>query len=209
MNRLRGFLRLGLLTMLVLLAQPVAADDALVAGLRERLADAPVLRGEFEQHKSVAGFRKPLVSRGDFVVARERGVLWNTHSPFASSLVVTRERLLSRRADGKIDMVIDTGEEPGLRAINEILFAVMAADLAVLQTRFTIGGELVGNDAWSLVLLPPDAMAARWLSRVELDGDRHVQRVRFEDAQGDVTEIRFSAQSKAQALSSAEASALD
>lgn len=209
MSSLRGFLRLGLLTTLVLFVQPVVADDALVAGLRERLADAPVLRGEFEQHKSVAGFRKPLVSRGDFVVARERGVLWNTRSPFASSLVVTRERLLSRRADGEVDTVIETGKEPGLRAINEILFAVMAADLDVLQTRFTIDGELVGKDAWRLVLLPPDAMTARWLSRVELDGNRHVQRVRFEDAQGDVTEIRFSAQSEAQALNPAEAAALD
>lgn len=205
----RLFVHLGILVALTWLVPVAAADEALIAGLRERLADAPVLRGEFEQHKSVAGFRKPLVSRGDFVVARERGVLWNTRSPFASSLVVTRERLLSRRADGEIDTVIETGKEPGLRAINEILFAVMAADLDVLQTRFTIDGELVGNDAWRLVLLPPDAMAARWLSRVELDGNRHVQRVRFEDAQGDVTEIRFSAQTEAQALNPAEAAALD
>lgn len=206
MTFLRAFLYA---TTLTLLALPAFADDALVAGLRARLADAPVLRGEFEQHKSVVGFRKPLVSRGDFVVARERGVLWNTRSPFASSLAVTRERLLSRRADGEVDTVIEAGKEPGLRAINEILFAVMAADLEVLQKRFTVSGDLVGNDGWALALLPPDAMAARWLSRVEIDGDRYVRRVRLEDAQGDITEIRFSAQREAQTLTPAEAEALE
>lgn len=201
--------RLFLLIVLTWFLPAAAADEALIAGLRERLADAPVLRGDFEQHKSVAGFRKPLVSRGDFVVARARGVLWNTRMPFASSLAVTRERLLSRRADGEVDAVIEAGKEPGLRAINEILFAVLAADLDVLQTRFKIDGALLDATAWRLVLLPPDAMAARWLTRVELEGDRHVQRVRLEDAQGDVTEIRFGAQREAQELSPAEAAALE
>ena len=79
-----------------------AAGGDVLAQVRRRLADSPVLKGAFEQRKTVKGFRNPLVSRGDFLVARDRGVVWATREPFASQLIVTRDRLLSKQADGSV-----------------------------------------------------------------------------------------------------------
>jgi hypothetical protein len=180
------------------------AAPALLTQVRQRLADAPVLRGEFEQRKALKGFKNPLVSRGDYLVAHERGVVWRTREPFASSLVVTRERMVSRRADGQVSSQMNASDEPALRAINEMLFALMAADLQTLSQRFRIEGELKGTDAWSLGLVPRDAALAQWVTRIDLEGARFVNQVKLSEALGDVTVIRFSAQATAQKLSPEE-----
>lgn len=195
------------LALAVLALWPLAprADEpeALLARIRTHLADAPVLRGEFEQRKTLKGFKHPLVSRGDYVVAKARGVVWHTQEPFASTLVLTRERLLARQPDGSVANRLDTAQEPGLRAVNEMLFALIAADLSALTPRFRIDGEERGT-GWKVVLVPRDATLAQWIKRIELDGDRHVNEVRITEAGGDSSQIRFSRQQAGPALTREE-----
>jgi len=50
--------------------------------IHDRLKTAPVLKGEFEQTKTLKGFRNALVSKGEFLVARGQGVWWHTREPF-------------------------------------------------------------------------------------------------------------------------------
>ena len=187
-----------------LAARPASAQaSALAEQVRRRLVEAPVLRGEFEQRRTLTGFRNPLVSRGDYVVARARGVAWRTREPFASTLVLTRERALSRQPDGRVDTLTDAREQPVLRLVNRMLFALMAADLAVLQEGFRDEG-LVGATGWRLTLAPRDAPLSQWVSRIDLEGDRHVDSVRLAEPQGDATEIRLSRQSAGEALTADE-----
>lgn len=195
---LRHRIVVGLLCTFAVLAPvaavtPAAAPIQLIEAIRGRLVDAPVLRGQFEQIKTVKGFRKPLRSQGDFLFVRERGVSWHTRSPFASSLTVTRERLVSRRADGRIDTELDASAEPGLRAVNEVLFALMATDLHALAAHFHAVGDAPDTGGWKLALVPIDAVTTQWLASIELEGDRFVRTVKITDAQGDDTVIRFSA----------------
>jgi len=173
-----------------------AAD--LAADVRARLADAPVLRGDFEQTRTLRGFRNPLVSRGDFLLVRSRGVVWRTRAPFASTLVVTRDRLLSRASDGTANMQLDARTEPGLRAVNEVMFALLGGDLATLAQHFRIEGDLLDGQAWRLVLTPVDAVLAGQFARLALEGDRYVRQVRLEERGGDQTVIRFAALRAAQ-----------
>ena len=177
--------------------------------VRKRLSDAPVQRGEFEQRKTVKGFKHPLLSRGDYLFARERGVVWRTREPFASTLVLTRERLTSRGADGATTTALDARSEPGLRAVNQLLFALLAADVGTLAQRFGIEGQAPDSGGWQLVLTPRDATLARWLQRVELQGERQVHSVQWLEASGDASLIRFSAQTSAAALSAEEAARFD
>jgi len=179
----------------------MAADDteALLARVRQRLVDAPVQRGEFEQRKTVRGFKHALVSRGDYLVARERGVLWHTREPFESTLVVTRERLLARQADGSVTTRLEAREEPALRAINEMLFALMAGDFQALAERFSIAGGLQ-DGGWHLALTPREAALAHWIAGIDIEGDRHLRQVNLREAQGDSSVLRFSAPSVAPSL---------
>ncbi|MCC2675000.1 MAG: lipoprotein carrier protein LolA [Ramlibacter sp.] len=169
-----------------------AAEPAvqLLARVRQRLVDEPVLRGAFEQRKTVKGFRKPLVSSGEFVVARQRGVLWRTTVPFPSLLVVTRDRVLAKQGDGTVARRLSANDEPAVRAVSETLFGVMAADLSVLAQRFEVSGEMTA-EGWRLVLLPREPQLARWIQRVELEGDRFLHAVRMQEASGDLTQLRL------------------
>jgi len=186
------------------LAASVPAPDA-ARLLHDRLKISPVLKGEFEQVKTLKGFRNPLVSRGEFEVARGQGVWWHTRQPFETTLVVTRTRLFTRNADGSASDLADAQAEPGLKQVNELIFSLLAADLDALAGRFTIAARPVGAAGWTLELTPRDADIAKFLVRATLAGERDVQSVRIEEARGDVTQIRFSHQVPAPALTGDEA----
>ena len=188
-------------------SEPHAASAAVPAVelVRQRLQLSPVLQGEFEQTKTIAGFRNPLVSHGDFLVARGQGVLWHTAKPFESTLVVTKTRLFTRAPDGATANMLDAQAEPGMRQVSELVFALLAADLGTLAERFEIQGEAVGAQGWKLVLVPRDAQLAKFLARATLEGDRNVASVRLEEARGDATLIRFARQVPSAALAPADA----
>ncbi len=202
----RAVAALVLCTAGALQAQTPAAPDA--ALVRQRLQLAPVLRGEFEQTKTIKGFRNALVSHGEFLVARGQGVWWHTQQPFESTLVVTRTRLLTRAADGSTSNMMDAQTEPGLREVNELVFSLLSADLDALGDRFAITAQAVGASGWTLTLVPRDANVAKFLKSATLAGDRYVQSVRIDEARGDSTQIRFARQAPSPALSAADAARL-
>lgn len=205
-RRGEGTRRAFCLGLYALACAPAGAAELVSPLLREvgrRLAAEPVVRGNFEQRKTVKGFRNPLVSSGEFVVARQRGVVWRTLAPFPSSLVITRDRVLARQADGTVARRLSAAEEPAVRGISETLFGVMAADLAVLTQRFDISGDS-GREGWRLVLQPRDTGLARWVQRIELEGERFLLAVRMQEASGDLTNIRLMRHSTGTALAAEE-----
>ncbi len=128
-----GVISLALLAMPVAqAAEPSAAADALLA----RLHQPAVLRGNFMQSRQIAGFRRPVPSSGDFVVARGEGLLWHTQKPFESLLSVSRERLRVTNGRGGSETTLDAKREPMLRTLNEILQSVVIADARALQCKW-------------------------------------------------------------------------
>jgi outer membrane lipoprotein-sorting protein len=182
-----------------------ALDADVVKLVHQRLQAAPVLKGEFEQTKTLKGFRNPLVSHGEFLVARGQGVWWHTQQPFESTLVVTKTRLFTRNADGSANNLMDAQAEPGVKQVNELIFSLLAADIDVLADKFNVVAQPVGATGWTLTLTPRDANIAKFLVRATLTGERDVQTVRIEEARGDATQIRFSHQVPTQVLTTDEA----
>ncbi|WP_454766325.1 outer membrane lipoprotein carrier protein LolA [Cupriavidus campinensis] len=185
---------LGVAAALALLAAlpplPVHAED-LLASVAARLADAPVIRGRFEQTRRLSGFSNPLVSRGDFVLARGRGVVWQTREPFPSSLLVTPDKLVMRGADGSVQQQMQADAQPAMRVVGESMIAVLRGDLRALSTRFDVTGRLVGKAGWTLTLTPTDAGTRRVFTRIVLAGDKFVRDVRLEEGSGDSTVVRM------------------
>ncbi|HEY9103764.1 outer membrane lipoprotein carrier protein LolA [Chitinimonas sp.] len=194
---------IGVLLVLCCLVPLQAAD--LAAAVRERLAQPPVLRGSFEQSKQVAGFKKPLLSRGDFLVARERGVLWRTQQPFAGVLKLTRDEIVATQG-GEVAFRLDAGKEPSVRVINGLLFSLLNGDVSGLAEHFRIEGETSGR-SWRLLLTPKQAALAKLMAKVEMAGDQYVRSIQIDETNGDKTGIRFSAQSVEPAKLSAEEAA--
>jgi hypothetical protein len=173
-------------------ATPAAAADDKLLALRSRLADVALLHGEFRQSRTMAGFRHPLSSSGDFVLVRGRGVLWRTRKPFPASLVVTGEHIDSIAADGRRSQRIDTRGEPVMRAVVDLLTATLAADVTALRSHFSVETELVGAIGWRLSLLANEALLSRQIGRIGVAGERFVREVILEERNGDRTELIFS-----------------
>ncbi|WP_164521448.1 outer membrane lipoprotein carrier protein LolA [Iodobacter ciconiae] len=167
-----------------------AAD--LAVSVKERLVQPEVLRGDFEQNKQVSGFKKPLVSRGDFLVARDSGVLWRTQTPFASTLKLSRDEIVAKQ-EGAVTFRLSASKEPSVRMINGLLFSLMNGDVSSLGELFKIEGSVSGK-AWQLTLTPRQAALGKIMRKIELSGDQFVRRILLDEASGDQTLIRLSAQ---------------
>lgn len=183
-------------------AEPTSQE--LLAQVRQRVQDAPVVRGEFEQLKTVKGFKQPLRSSGDFIVARGKGIVWHVLKPFESTLVVRPDSLQSRGSDGKLTTQMRAQDEPVLRTVNAMLFAVMSANLTELAQHFEVTGQVAAK-GWSLRLVPRDPALAQWLTAVDLQGNQFVQEVKLQEARGDSSVIRILAPVAENALRSQDA----
>jgi len=191
MNR---FLRtLCVLLMLAMVAPALAATD--VEAVKQRVAKVDVLRGEFTQEKQVAGFKNPLRSQGRFVLAQDHGVIWTTLKPFPSEVVVTRDRILSRQSDGSSRVELDGRQQPAMRSVNAIMFALMSGDAQALSAQFTVKVDVLPGNAWKMQLTPRSAMLGKVFAQLTLSGDRYVREVQINEANQDVTRIHFTGMS--------------
>jgi outer membrane lipoprotein-sorting protein len=167
-----------------------AAED-IASAVKARLADVAVVRGHFEQQKTIAGFRKPAVSRGDFIIARERGVLWNTREPFAGALKLTHTEIVA--TTGATQTIrLTSSEQPGMQSVSRLLFGLLSGDLTPLADSFEIAGQLQGAQGWQLTLTPKAAALQKMFVRIELEGDRYVRHVHLFEQSGDRTDIALS-----------------
>lgn len=188
---LRRVLAWVVLLSLALAALPWAraADDLTL--VRQRVAQVPVLRGDFEQEKQISGFKNPLRSQGSFLLARDKGVVWTTAKPFPSELVLTRDRILSRQRDGSTRTEMDARQQPALRSVNLMMFALMSGDVEALSSRFDIQVQARGEDGWQMTLRPKPGALARSFASIVLNGDRYVREVQIVEAGGDRTRLEF------------------
>ena len=182
---------LGAFCVALLLAASTAQASTPGAGVRARLGNVPVLRGQFEQEKRLQGFKNPLLSKGDFLLARDRGVVWNTRSPFASTLVLTKQRLLTRQADGSTHAIADQGASPAVSTANALLMALLSGDVDTLSRQFRLQETLGTDGSWRLQLVPKQGALKKIFKLIELQGDQYVRSVRLQEIRGDRTEIRF------------------
>lgn len=184
-----------------------AADPLALAQVQARVAQVPVLRGEFTQEKQVAGFKNPLRSHGRFLLARDKGVVWTTLAPFPSEIVLTHDRILSRQRDGSRRVEVDGHQQPGLRGVNAMMFALMSGDMKALTSTFEVKAEPAAAEEWRMTLAPRSRQLAQAFTTVRLSGDRYVREVELREATGDVTRLRFGGMSETPAALSRDEAA--
>jgi hypothetical protein len=155
--------------------------------LTGKLSTAPTFVGEFTQEKRVKGFKRPLTSRGTFVVKRRQGVTWTTTEPFPSVLSVSSDEIVSKQADTVV-FRMSAEKDPGVSVVTHLLFSVLSGDLAVLSTTFTVDGTS-DRDAWSVRLLPRPGPLAKVFSLLTLEGHEFVEVVTLREVTGDETRI--------------------
>lgn len=181
---------------------PTTSSSHVMTEIDHHLNHAPVVRGDFEQTKTVKGFKKPLLSTGQFLMAKDQGIQWLTTAPFASTLIVTREHLITKTGDNV--QQLDTRSEPSLRAINDLLMAVLAGDMPALGQRFHVEGRSNTKGKWRISLTPKDKEVSLFIARIDMEGADDVERIVLQEKSGDESRIDFMRHSHSDRLSPAE-----
>jgi Outer membrane lipoprotein carrier protein LolA-like len=175
-----------------------------VARIQSMLAKPKVLCGRFEQSKQLVGLKKPVHSTGRFCVVADKGVLWRTLQPFPNTLKLTRDEIVQLHGE-RVALRLDAKQEPTVRMINSILFALLAGDLAELEKLFDVDGKAEDN-SWSVMLKAREPGLAKAVGSMTLDGGVYVKNIVINEAGGDRTQITFSSiQTGADAMSADEA----
>jgi hypothetical protein len=164
----------------------VAEQQQLLEAITRQLHITETVAGRFEQKKSIKVLPRPLYSKGYFNIVKARGLEWKITEPIETELVFN----FQGGVQGPSVSMMGGGEQPAFKMIGQILQAVLTTDWQLLERYFSITGQLQGQD-WVLELLPSTESIKTVLTRVELAGDRHLERVVLFESNGDRTEIFF------------------
>ncbi len=159
--------------------------------LQQRFASQPVIRAHFEQVRTIAGMAQPLVSRGELLIAQQQGLWWQQATPFPLTLILDDKRMVQSMS-GQPPQVITADSNPQMFQFNHLLRALFQADEKVLRENFDLDFHDRGNNSWQLGLTPKAAPLNKIFNRIDLQGDRFLNRITLDDKQGDKTEIKLS-----------------
>lgn len=164
------------------------------------IPEVNILRGNFEQTRYLKGFQKPLKSEGRFLVSKVNGVVWQGMKPFPSRILIRNSGAIVN-LDQKKNPVKTKAKKPNA-AMSKIMLAMLSGDQDEMAKYFNIQRS-ESNGVWTLQLQPKGGMA-RAFFRVEVKGNRYIQKVVMEEKSGDKTELEFSAVSEVPDSLSAE-----
>lgn len=177
------------LTLSFLTHAAVAASDTLPSQIVSGVSRAAVLRAEFTQHKTIAALTRPLVTNGRFVYVRGSGLLWKIEQPYRVAYVLGDKGIVEVDVSGAARGQ-PGGQGPGLQHVSRIFRALFEPDLALLEQYFSTTAS--GNATrWELTLVPRQSALRQVFKTVHVRGGRFVEEVVLNEANHDVTTIRF------------------
>jgi hypothetical protein len=194
-------LRHTFLALLLVALSPLAQAFDL-AGLSEQLAKPTVIHGGFVQEKHLRALPQPLTSKGNFVLAKDHGLLWLLDSPIKQDYRITAAGIARRDNDAHGGWQIVPNKSAGAEQ-NRLFIAVLQGDSSGLQRDFEL--QLSGDaQAWKLTLVPRSLLLKQVFTQINIDGGALVQRIELLETQGDSTLLKMVDSSAAQPLTDAE-----
>jgi len=153
-----------------------------LAQLSQQLREPAVIRGQFVQQKQLRALPKPLVSRGQFVLARDHGLLWLLREPLRQDYRIAESGIAQRTPSGWEA----TGQPTAAARQNQLFLAVLRGDAEALQRDFQLA--LLGTpEAWALTLTPRSKLLQQIFSAIHIQGGVTAERIELLETQGDST----------------------
>jgi hypothetical protein len=167
--------------------------------LSEQLARPDVIHGQFIQEKHLRALPQPLVSKGNFVLAKKQGLLWLLRTPLQQDYRITPQGIARR--DGSAWQMLPN-KSAGAEQ-NRLFLAVLQGDSSGLLRDFepSLSGE---PQQWTLTLIPRSVLLKQVFNQINIDGGELVQRIELLETQGDRTVLRMQDSVATQPLSEAE-----
>ena len=148
-----------------------------------RLAENPIVRGNFEQERVLSRFNRSLESSGNFIIAADLGMLWETLQPFPSALALGKDYLIQSRPGGQRAVLSAQGNETFLR-LAEVISAVFSGRTQGLMDNFEVYYSGSTLD-WEMGLIPRDRTIASFAVRITMKGGAEIRSILINEQNGD------------------------
>ena len=184
---------------MALLAVSTLANAFDLQQLSEQLAKPDVIHGQFIQEKHLRALPQPLISKGNFVLAKNHGLLWLLKTPLQQDYRITANGIARR--DGNAWQLLPN-KSAGAEQ-NRLFLAVLQGDSSGLQRDFELA---LSGDAqqWKLTLTPRSVLLKQVFNQINIDGGELVKTIELLETQGDSTVLRMQDSTSGQPLSEAE-----
>ncbi|ABZ74948.1 outer membrane lipoprotein carrier protein LolA [Shewanella halifaxensis HAW-EB4] len=178
------------------------ASSAELTKLTTQLSPSAQAKGDFSQYRYLKVLKKPLVSQGEFIFAKDLGVIWQQNMPFSSTLILKDKQLIQIDSQGNIN--INNAEQAGSGnqisdVMPKLLNALLSGDIQQLEQHFSLSLLLEPNtegqapQQWQLGLKPTDPLLEKAMPQMVLAGNEQIQTLVLFSRNGDRSRIEFSA----------------
>lgn len=140
-----------------------AHNDALQQTFRA-IPDSGILKSTFTQKRYLKGIPYPLPSSGEITLWAGKGVLWRTHTPFPSQMVMNQTGFYYVQGTKKISL-FNNGRIGKERAFHESLSTMLEIFSSILK------GDFSKIKGFSSSTLAPTTKGATWAVRLAPKGN--------------------------------------
>ncbi len=157
--------------------------------LEKQLSKHQSVQGDVQQKRFLRSLEQPLLSQGKFVMQTDKGLLWETISPIASTIRITPEGMMQKDAAGNWQPLQQQGA--GSKSQIRLFLDLLSGNTRSLSGQFN--QSLEGSaDSWTLTLTPSTAVLKQIFQRITIAGGQTINQVTLNETQGDRSEILFS-----------------
>jgi len=148
------------------------------------LAEKPIVKGNFEQEKHLNRLNRSLISSGNFIIAAEQGMVWETLKPFPSTMIMGNNFIMQSRPDGQKTVLGAQGNET-FTQMSVIISSVFSGQAQRLLENFEV--YFFGSVSnWNMGLIPKDSVFASFVTKITMSGDFAIRSIRLFEQNGDV-----------------------
>ncbi len=149
-----------------------------------------VLRAEFTQTKTLAGFERALTSSGTVVIYSDLGIIWQQLTPFESNIKISKGKMTSRTGHGTPE-VVSLPDRTDSYSIPQLVQAVFSGNDAVLATCFNVEKESISGGKVRYTIIPKTKEGFPLFLSATVIKATDVERVDMIDAAKNKTTILF------------------
>lgn len=149
-----------------------------------------VLRAEFTQTKTLAGFERALTSSGTVVIYSDLGLIWQQLTPFESNIKISKEKMTSRTGHGTPE-VVSLSDRTDSYSIPQLVQAVFSGNDNVLATCFNVEKESISGGKVRYTITPKTKEGFPLFLSATVIKATDVERVDMIDAAKNKTTILF------------------
>ena len=148
------------------------------------LAEKPIVKGNFVQEKYLNRLNRSLKSSGNFIIAAEKGMVWETLLPFPSTMVLGNDFIVQSRPDGQRSVLSAQGNE-SFTQMADVISTVFTGQSQGLLKNFEV--YFLGSVSnWNLGLLPRNSIISSFAMKITISGDSAIRSIRIFEQNGDI-----------------------